>query len=143
MSATSLLSMDLSSVDTSRPVISQCATDFDITSVAVEESKKTAGQESLVIKLKTKYPVKSTKGEAINPGFTVMKQILLTPSGGWTEESALQELKRFQVAVGRSGAFGDPASYVGNTVSALVSVEVDKDGKYDDRNNIKFVPKGK
>lgn len=137
-----ILSTDLSNVDVSRPLIDQTQTDFTISGVEVKQSDKDPSQYSLVITLVTNYTTKSTKAQELKPGFKIIDRILLTPTGGMTQEMVEQSLKKFMLACGRtSGAFGDPASYVSTVVTAKVLVEEDKTGKYDAQNRLRYVAK--
>lgn len=136
-----ILSTDLSNVDVSRPIIDQTQTDFTIQGIEVKENEKEPGQFSLVISMVTNYTTKSTKAVELKPGFKVTDRILLTPVGKMTQEMIEQQLKRFMLACGRNGAFGDPASYAGTVVTAKVLVEEDKTGKYDPQNRFRYIAK--
>lgn len=134
----SLFSADLTSVDISRPVLRSGPTAFVVAEAKVEPNKA-GDKQMLVIQLKTRYDALSTKNEKINPGYPVTDRIVLTSSEGRPAERIMQDLKRFQLACGRSGPFGEPANYIGCNLTANVSVESDATGQYGDQNRVRYI----
>src|SRR4029079_9377551 len=119
------LSMDLASVDVSRPILAPGIQGFRITDMKVEVNEK--GNTFLVTSMQTLCEAKSTKGVTLTPGYKVTDRLMLNESGARDQDMILQGLKRIMLATGRKdGTFGDPAQYVGAEVQAKVFVEVDK-----------------
>ncbi len=91
------LDIDLSAVDLSRPLIDNqvvlCRTGE--VKIEVNDSK----QRRLVIPLTLEEPTTSTSGKPVNVGFQVTHSILITPTGGLTQERINEELAKFQMAV--------------------------------------------
>jgi len=141
--ALEILSMDLASVDVSRPVAVAGPALMRIDEMKIEPVKDDPNTQMLVIVLSNAYDLKDRKGEVLAPGrLKLTENLLLGEKGKWTKESTLAGLKRIKLSVGeKDGAFGDPASYLGKIASVRLSIEVDKDGRYEDKNRVNFVEK--
>jgi hypothetical protein len=131
--------MNLDSVDIRRPVLKPGPTDFIVAECKVEDTEK--GTQKLVVVLKTEFATTTRDGQPINPGFTITTNIGITPTEKYSSERVVQEVTKFQRACGRSGAFGDPSSYINAKLQANVGIEVDAEGRYDDKNVVKFIPR--
>lgn len=136
----SFFSQDLTNVDISRPLLKEGPVPFTVTDCKVEPNKA-GDKQNLVITLKTRYEQKSSKGVVIQPGFTHTERMTLTPTERYPAERIMQELKKFQLGCGRSGAFGEPSTYIGANVVGNVIVDSDASGIYGDQNRIRsWVP---
>lgn len=138
----SILSTDLSNEDISRPLLPNGNYEFTVGEIKQVPTKDKQGQ-MLEITLLLKNPARSSKGEDINPGFKLTERIMLTPKGNLTEDSIRKSLKRFRMAcVGNEpGSFAPVDQYLQHTILAKVSIEEDKEGKYDPQNRLRFVTK--
>ena len=137
-----LLSLALNDVDVSMPVANPCTTDVRVVEAKIENGKKDANIQMIVFKFETLYELKDTKGNVLKPGWKGLSdRIVITPTGELTEEKILQSLKRFQLAAGRTGAFGDPASYIGAVLPVKLAVEEDKNGVYPPKNLVRYIEK--
>jgi hypothetical protein len=133
----SLDSMDMSSVNTSFPVLRPGPYNFQVESMEIKESKKTAGQMSLNIKLKLLQEGQDHKtGAVINAGFPLFHTILLTPVGKLTPDMIKRSLAQFMEGVlgHKNGPFKPFEQYLGQTVTARV--KVDSSEQYGDQNRI-------
>lgn len=140
---TDILNVDLTSVDTSYPLLA--AGVYPFTVAKCEYGKTKDGTGNLVkIQLKLNVAAKDIKGAPVNVGFTINDQISVTPSEKYTTDMITRALKKFREGVvGKApGPFAPIDQYVGQTVVANISIEEDKNGKYEPRNRVKaYVPK--
>lgn len=142
-----LLNEDLSDVDISRPLLEPTTAVLRIADCKIEVSDR-SGKNLLVVRTETQQPMagKSHKGEPkqVNPGFTLIERVCLTPSDKYPVERIRQEMKRFMEAVGEpGGAFGDPKRFIGREIAARITIEDDPESGYDAQNRLKFVPLAK
>lgn len=141
---TSLFSTDLSGVDPNLPLLAPSDIVFRIDDCKVLETKDKTSQ-NLTFSLSTVYPQMSTKGKTLEPGYKLTHYVSLKPvdkEGRDRKDQLLRTLRGIMDAVGRTGQFGDPASYIGSQIKGAVLVESDASGKYADKNTIKrFIAK--
>lgn len=89
------IDLDLSNVDLSRPLIDNQVKRCVTGNVTIEEKD---GKRNLVIPLTLEEPATGTGGREIQVGFVHTDRILLTPTGGLTEQMIKEKVARFQVA---------------------------------------------
>ena len=98
----SLLDLDLSSVDTSLPLIADReVVDFIVD--GVEKKPTTNGGEMVALKLKSITPTRSVKGEDLQPGVLLFHNINLVPTGKATLDMVVRNLAEVIQAAGLSG----------------------------------------
>jgi hypothetical protein len=94
---------DLSSVDTSYPVLVPDTYEFTITGIKKVEFKASTkmpnGGEGLQISATLNGPGKDTKGRDVNPGYQVTHMISLTPTEKMTADAIKANVARFLDAV--------------------------------------------
>jgi hypothetical protein len=132
------LDVDLSSVDTSFPLLAEGMYDLEVKAMEQKKTKDEQG-DMIVATFVTTREGRSTKGAPINPGFPIFYRLNLTPKGEMTEAMILRNLAKFREGVtgSKSGSFGPIEQYVGKVVRAKVVVRVDKTGNFGDVNDIK------
>lgn len=134
--AVDLDNMDLSGVQTGFPLMSAGTYKFQIAEVEKKESKNKPGQFNLHIKLKLNETAKRHMSEeTIQPGFPLNHVISLTQTEKYDPRRPLAEFKE-AVTGSKDGAFGAPASYVGQFVTCSIKIEKDKTEKYPDSNRV-------
>lgn len=119
--------LDLSNTDISRPLFDNVFVVCTTGEVKVEVSEK--GLKSLVVPLVFDEPAIDTNGKSVNPGFTVTDRILITPTGGLTQQMINERLARFQVAalgLSKPQNFGSTEQYIGKKVKVQFKVRQDK-----------------
>lgn len=140
-----ILNEDLTTVDTSRPLLAKASIDLQVASLKLEPNKAGTGQ-NINIMFKTVNPERSTSQETINPGFPVFHTMSVTPTEKFTPDMIKKNLRLFQVACdgeSAAGKFGDGQQYVGKTLTAIVGIREDASGSYPPSNTIsRFVTKG-
>lgn len=129
----SMLNADLSSVDTSFPVLQAGVVNCVVAECRLGESKekKTPG---IMMKLTTSHSVKTTKGIEKPAGFPINHTIWLTPSEKYDPKTNLAQFKE-AVFGDKSGAFGDPAQYVGHPVAIRLGIESSEE--FGEQNRVK------
>lgn len=135
-----ILSVDLSGVDTSFPLLPAGLYDLVVDGVKVEPNKAGNGR-NVVIALKTTTDTTSVKGEALNKGFPITTYISLTPAEKYNEASIKRGLALFQQACGIKGQFQPVSQYKDKIVRCKVTIRPAK-GEFEESNSIKFVPPG-
>lgn len=134
-----LLTTDLTSVDVSRPVLEKGGPlRFTVADMQVVKNK--AGDKDMIVTtFKSVFPWKSTKGEVVNPGFTVTERLVITATEKKTEESILKDVARLRLSItgNQSGSFMPLDQYIGKSVDALVDVETDETGQYGEQNRLR------
>lgn len=114
--------IDLSSVDLSRPVIDKQTIRCTVSDVKIEEKE---GRKNFNIVLNTEAPATSRDGKTLQPGFKHTESILMTPTGGLTQEMINEKLARFQKGViGAQGRLMPLDQYIGKQVD--VTFEADR-----------------
>lgn len=136
-SVDSMLNADLSGVSTAFPVIAPCTVTGVIAECVAENSKN--GKPIISMKITASHPVIDTKGEQ-KTNFPFRHSISLTPTfrdDGSSKYDPRQNLKSLKEAVfgDGSGSFGDPATYIGKTVSFAIVIE--STTEYGDQNRIR------
>jgi len=139
-----LLNADLTGVSTEYPVLP--AGRYTVKIVKLEPTKARDGTTDLMEQVVSlEEPATDRDGKPIGVGHQVTDRFSLTPTEKYTTDKIQARLKGIMEAVNgktASGAFGNPADYVGQIVVAKLDVEVDKNGAYPDKNRIaRFVPK--
>lgn len=119
----SILDEDLSSVDTSMPVLrGNVIHDFEIVNIEVTKSKDGLG-DVLRIQLKTTGELLSTKNDTVNAGWTLYNYISLSPKGDYTIDRIRRSLAQFVEAVeGRPGQVNPTDRFIGKRVRCKVKV---------------------
>jgi len=98
MNEQELLDTDLSSIDTSFPVIASGIYDLVIKDSKVEPNK--AGDGDLwTVQLATTTPVQTIKGETLAPGQVVFNRMSLKPTDKYTKDAIAKNVARFLQAV--------------------------------------------
>lgn len=121
---------DLTNTDLSRPLIkglALCRTG-ELT-IDEKQSKKGEMLRYLNIPLQLEEMVTSTEGKSIQPGFTVTDRILITPTGGLTQERVNERLARFQIAalaLAKPTQFGAVSQYSGKLIKVKFDTRPDK-----------------
>jgi hypothetical protein len=119
--------IDLSNTDISRPLFDNVFVNCTTGEVKVEVSEK--GLKSLVVPLVFDEPATDTNGKQVQPGFTVTDRILITPTGGLTQQMINERLARFQVAalgLSKPQNFGATDQYISKKVKVGFKTRVDK-----------------
>lgn len=143
------LDMDLGSVDTSRPLLSEGIHEFRIDKV---EMKQTAvGKKMLSIAHKTLNPATSIKGDSLGAGILVFNNINLEVSGKATQEMVTRNMAELVKGCGGGVTYGDLLAggqvLAGRTCKAKVAyvpAGVSKMGKsFPEKNEIAYyIPAG-
>ena len=143
------LDMDLGSIDTSRPLLSDGIHEFRVDKV---EAKNTAaGKKMLNISFKTLNPATSIKGDSLSAGVLVFHNVNLEISGKATQEMVNRNMAELVKGCGGGVTYGDLLSggqvLVGRTCKAkvvFVPAGISKQGKsFPEKNEISFfVPAG-
>lgn len=125
-----LSNINLSSVQTSFPLLATGLYDLTVAEMKVEQQKAPKVGNNIKIKLTTQNPSVDIDGKQVNPGFPMFDTISLTKSfkeDGSINYDPAQKLAAFKEAVtgSKEGSFGAPAEwaelYVGKTVQARVT----------------------
>lgn len=134
-----LFTQDLTNIDITRPLIADKTLGrFRITDLKVMPNKHETGQ-IMKVDLVSEDDLRDNKNTLHPAGFfKLFHRMSITPTEEYTLERVQQELKKLMAACNRTGAFGDPSSYIGEVVTAMVVIEKDKNGVYDDQNRIKY-----
>jgi len=152
-SAPSFLDEDLSSVDTSMPVIKGGQIlEYEVAGVTEETNKDQTGT-NLIIKIKTVNPTVSTKGETINPGFPMRRTVSLVQALGragkqdYDADSIKRMLAQFVESVegrqkGVPSAIKPLERFAGKHGLMKVTVVPANDQFPNESNSITFVPAG-
>jgi hypothetical protein len=133
-----MLNADLTGVSTAFPLIAPCTVTGVIAECSAETSKN--GKPILQMKLTASHPVTTTLGEQ-KTNFPFRHMISLTPTykedGTTLKYDPRQNLKLLKEAVwgDGNGAFGDPATYIGKTVSFAIVIE--SSVEFGDQNRIR------
>lgn len=134
-----ILNDNLEDVDLSMPLIPKSDQVLDVKSCEKVENKSKPGNYLIRIGLATTQPSTSVKGETIPVGTYVFDQISLTPTELYSEDQIRKRLKQFRMACigAQGGGFGDPAQYVGSTLTARVKIQ-DAQGDWPAKNAIAY-----
>lgn len=143
MDSIDILNQDLSSVDTSRPLLAAGNVELTVAEMKVEPNKKQTGQ-NLNIVFKTVNSERSVKGETIAPGFPVFHTVSLTPTEKYTPESIQRSIKSLLEGLyGHANCpktFGTTDDHLSKTCTAKLIVE--ESDQYPPSNRInRFVSK--
>ncbi len=128
--AEQVIESDLSNVDLQRPLIKGlvlCRTGE--LSIDEKQSKKGEMLKYLNIPLQLEEVTTSTEGKSIQPGFTITDRILITPTGGLTQERVNERLARFQIAalaIAKPTTFGAVSQYSGKLIKVKLDTRPDK-----------------
>lgn len=117
---------DLSNVDISRPLFDNVYVLCTTGEVRVEVND---GKKSLVVPLVFQEPAVDTNGNTQHPGFVVTERILLTPTGGMTQDMIDKSLARFQVAalgLDKPQNFGSTTQYISKKIKVGFKLRTDK-----------------
>jgi len=134
------LGLDLSQVDTSRPVLPEALYVLNIKDVKVQPSKKDADKKNLVVTFETTAEAMDVTGtKQINAGYIVTKYYPLQQSDNDKAPDFKRDLAFLQDAVegtkqGERPPF-NPFNYVGQRVMAKLKVRAD-DGEFGAQNDI-------
>ena len=116
-----MLNSDLSGVDTSFPVL-----EAGIVTCIIAECSRGETKEKKVpvlnLKFTTSHQTKTTTGQVRAAGFTLRDMVSLNPTEKYDPRQRLAQIKE-AVFGDKSGAFGDPATYVGKPVTLRLKVE--------------------
>ncbi len=121
------IDIDLSTVDLTRPIIDNQVLLVKTGEVKIEVNEQK--QRRLVIPLTLEEPGTSVAGKPVNVGFNVTHSMLITPTGGLTQERINEELAKFQVAVlklEKPTQFGALSQYRNQLVRAKFASRQDK-----------------
>lgn len=119
----SLLAEDLSSVDTSMPILKEGLYDMTISSCKEGTTKDKTGVIVTII-LKTTAPAFSTTGEEVQPGFPVYHRMNQTPTGGMTADMIRKRNAQFVEAVeGKKTSLIPLDRFEGKTVRCKVGIQ--------------------
>lgn len=128
---------DLTGVDISRPIINglvRCQ-------IASVEPESKDGKDNLNVKLVTAEAATDINNKPVNPGFTHTDRILLTPTGGLTDQMIMEKLARVQCAALKQdkpqGPFAPLERYVGQFVNVRFAPRQDKNDPSITRQDIK------
>jgi hypothetical protein len=120
--------LDLSQVDLSRPLIDQQTVRCRVADVKIEEKD---GKKNFNVVVTTEGAATSKDGKTLQPGFKHNESILMTPTGGLTQEMINEKLARFQKAtLGTQGRLLPLDQYVGKEVDVTFGVRDGKDGQF-------------
>lgn len=119
--------VDLSNTDISRPLFDNVFVNCTTGEVRVEKSEN--GLKSLVVPLVFDEPATDTNGKQVQPGFVITDRILITPTGGLTQQMINERLARFQVAalgLSKPQNFGATEQYIAKKVKVGLKLRTDK-----------------
>lgn len=136
--------IDLANISTKYPVIEPGLVDLTIQGFEIKSKEKDGKkQESLAVTFVTAnaYAEYQKPDVMIPAGHKITSNILLTPTGGWTEDSKLKALARLkEAALGHHDGVFNAGELVGKSVAVQLAVRSSAD--YDDSNEIKkYLPK--
>lgn len=121
--------LDLTGVQLTRPVIDN-QTKRCITG-QVQRIKREDKKQELVIPLQLDEPATSTDGKELQVGHKLAEQrILMTATGGLTDEMIREKVARFQIAVldiTEPRKWGDDTDYQGKPVYCKLAARADRD----------------
>lgn len=138
-----ILGLDLSAVETTRPVVAKGSYLATITDVKTAPMKEESRGSNLLVTYKLEVGAQSTDPTVpINPGFTLTQRIalLIDPQTEGEERSksiSMQTLARIKEATGfpKEGGFAPLDRYVGKPV--MISVSVRKaEGQFAESNDV-------
>lgn len=121
---------DLTGVEISRPIIADSLVRSRIGDLRITVDDK--GQRRLNIPLTLEEPATSVDGKPVNVGFQHTDSILITPTGGLTQEIINEKLARFQTAALRTktpGKFAPLDQYSGKEVLVKFGNRTGNDGE--------------
>lgn len=138
-----LLTADLTKVDTSRPLLAKGPMRFRVASMKIVKSKK-----SKVDMIETVFvsefpsdsaPAKDGTVTHLNPGFRIMDNMTVEPTGDLTEEQILKSLarRRAELTGSQAGNFLPLEQYIGKLVDCVVDIQDDETGEYGPQNRLR------
>ena len=134
-----MLNADLTSVETSYPIIPAGVYNYTVSEMKIEPTKDKNG-DVVLIKLRLAQNAKDVKGRDVYPGLIITDRISLAPTEKYTSDMIRQRLKSFQRACFTADscptAFAPLEQYIGKSVTVRVKIESDPKGVYDDSNRI-------
>lgn len=141
-----ILNADLSTVTTTYPVLPVGVYEMRITEMKVVAGKdQTKQTKNLEFVLETLVPLQDVEGKAVPVGHKITDRFSLTLTEKYTKEMLDRRLKQVIESVwGKDAAratFGSPSEYIGQTAVVRLAIEKDKDGVYDPKNKVVFVPR--
>jgi len=136
-----LIDDDLTTVDTSMPLLQPGLYDLKIVKAALGDTKDHTAKQ-LKLELATTQPAVSEKGEDLSPGVRVFHRIMTTPKGEITMEQIKRRLGALVQAAGmpRGTGYSNLDQWIktleGKLVACKVSINAG-DEQYDPSNEIK------
>lgn len=140
------LGMDLSGVDTNRPVLPEASYILEVKDVKVEQNKKQTGRNLVVEFMTTSDCTDATGARVIGAGYTILKYYPLQQSDNPKAPDFQADLARLQDAVEgpesrAGGAKFQPFNYVGAKVMAKLKIRNDEQyGPSNEIGRLDFVP---
>lgn len=120
-SVDSMLNADLSSVDTSFPVLAA-----GVVSCVIAECSRGETKEKKVpvlnFKFTTSTPHAKSTGDMQPAGFPLRDMVSLNPTEKYDPRQRLAQIKEAVFGT-KEGSFGDPAEYVGKPVTLRIKIE--------------------
>lgn len=114
---------DVGEAELDRPVLKPGTYKFTITSTSKEPSKSTEGGENLVVNYSLAEMAESTKGEPINPGFTLRQWNPMKPVGKMTEKQIKDRLGSIHfAATGEKTGKITTDKWIGKTVRVRIAL---------------------
>lgn len=129
-----ILDEDLSSVDTSMPILAADVYDLKIHEAKVAPNNEGTGQV-LKLALKTTKDAQSKSGENINAGFPIFHNIGLSPTEKYTKDMIKKNVASFLEAVGAGMTLNPVERLIGRNVRAKVTIQPERD-QYPESNRI-------
>lgn len=139
------LSCDLTSIETTRPILAGARMQLRIDKVEISPTKDNAGRY-IAIQAATVDPQKDMKnGNMVEPGHTLFEQIMITPTGKSTQDMVNRKLGEVVQAARLQGQIrpDNVDSWVKQLEGRLIFAQVDfepetvgKDGRRYDAKNV-------
>ncbi len=112
------LGFDINEADVARPVLQGGTYDFTIAATRQEPSRQKQLPQ-LVVVYRLAQIAKDTRGNDVNPGFTLTQRYLTKPTGGMTQEMIKRNIGQIQFAAAGAGRV-NTGDWIGKTVRCSV-----------------------
>lgn len=96
------LGFDVTEADVARPVLKAATLDAEISFARTEPSRQ-KGLKQMLVGFRLTQPAETIDGKSVNAGFTLIKRVLMEPSGKWTKAMGDDALKRIHFAAAGPG----------------------------------------
>ncbi len=116
------LDFDMSEVDLSRPVLKAGTYDATIAFTRKDVTKK-SNTPVLLVGFRLAQTAEDTKGNTVNPGFTITQRIITQPSGKLTQKMINERLARIaNAATGAKAGKPNTGEWIGKPVRVAIKL---------------------